>query len=73
MANNSYVIGSEFKEQQFKSRKEYLVAMAILYIKSHTGYIGMDDRIFFDDAQCDGYSLSDDLLREFDLEEIMEL
>lgn len=65
------VIGSEFKEEQFKSRKDYLVAMAVLYIREHTGYVGMDDRIFFDNAQCDGDSLADDLVSEFDLKEII--
>jgi len=59
------MIGRELKESDFKNRKDYLVALAIEYIRDHTGFIGMDDRIFIDDAQCDGYALADDLEMEF--------
>jgi hypothetical protein len=62
------MIGENLKEKDFPSRKEYLVAIAILYINSHTGYSGIDDDVFYDDAECDGYALAEDLANEFDIQ-----
>ena len=58
----------DLKEQDFKSRKEYLVAIAIEYIRNHTGFAGMDDEVFYDEAQCDGYALANDLAIELELD-----
>lgn len=44
------MIGAKLKQEDFPSRKEYLVAVAILYIDAHTGYSGIDDNIFYDEA-----------------------
>jgi len=63
------MIGKKLKQEDFLSRKEYLVAIAILYIDSHTGYSGIDDNVFFDEAECDGYALAEDLRIEFDIDE----
>jgi len=62
------MIGKDKKECNFKHRKEYLVALAIEYIRDHTGYMGVDDEVFFDETKCDGYALADDLETEFGLE-----
>lgn len=62
------MIGENLKEKDFPSRKEYLVAIAILYINSHTGYSGIDDDVFYDEAECDGYALAEDLANEFDID-----
>lgn len=63
---SNFIIGKDKKESDFKSRKEYLVYLPIQYIITHTGYIGIDDKIFFDEAECDGYALANDLVSEFD-------
>jgi len=59
------MIGKDIKQEDFKSRQEYLVAVAIEYIRNHTGFMGVDDDVFYDDAECDGYALADDLENEF--------
>lgn len=61
------MIGKNIKQEDFKTRKEYLVALAIIYIRNHTGYMGIDDDVFYDEAECDGYALADDLNEEFNL------
>jgi len=66
------MIGKETKEADFKDRKDYLVALAIEYIREHTGYMGVDDAVFFDEAECDGYALSNDLAAEFGLIDLIE-
>ena len=58
----------EKTEKDCENRQEYLVRLAIAYIRSHTGFVGMDDEIFYDDAECDGYALADDLEDEFNIE-----
>ena len=62
------MIRPKFKEEDCKDRKEYLVKLAILFLRNHCGYVGMDDGIFFDEAECDGYALADDIESEFNLE-----
>jgi hypothetical protein len=62
------MLGKNKKESDFKSRKEYLIYLAIHYIHSHTGYMGIDDYVFFDEAECDGYALANDLADEFDFD-----
>lgn len=57
------------EQKEKEDRKTYLVRLAIEYIKEHTGYVGMDDELFYDDAECDGYCLADDLRIEFDIED----
>ena len=44
-------------------RKRYLVIQAIRYLQSHP-----DGDIFYDDADCDGACLADDMISEFDIE-----
>ena len=61
------MIGENLKEKDFPSRKEYLVAIAILYINYHTDYSGIDDEVFFDETERDGYALAEDLANEFDI------
>lgn len=63
------MLGKNLKEENYPDRRTYLVALAIEYIKDHTGYVGIDDIVFMDEAQCDGYALANDLEIEFELEE----
>ncbi len=60
---------TQYIQKEGESRQEYLVRIAIDYIESHTGYIGMEDEVFYDDAECDGYCLAQDLRYEFNIEE----
>lgn len=57
------------KQKDKESRGEYLVRLAIVYIKDHSGIIGCDDDLFYDEAECDGFCLADDLMYEFDIDE----
>jgi hypothetical protein len=57
------------KENENEERKKYLVRLAIAYIVAHTDYAGIDDSLFYDNAECDGYCLAEDLRSEFDIEE----
>lgn len=57
------------KAEDFENRKQYLVALAIKYIENHSGYMGIDDDIFYDEAECDGGALAYDLMVEFNLTE----
>jgi hypothetical protein len=61
------VIKIDQQEQDFPSRKEYLVALAIRFIKVNTWDLG-DKRIFYDEAVCDGFCLANDLMIEFDFD-----
>ena len=59
------------KQSEFKDEKHYLIALAVAYIKEHTGFVGIDDSIIeYDDSEkieSDGYWLADCLQNEFDL------
>lgn len=57
----------KYIQKENEDRREYLVRIAIDYIENHTGFIGVDDEIFYDDAECDGYCLAEDLKAEFDI------
>lgn len=57
------------KESEFKDRKQFLVALAVKFIQTHSGYSGIDDELFYDDAKCDGGALELDLMYEFDIED----
>jgi hypothetical protein len=59
----------KIEQKENEKRQEYLVRLAIAYIIQHTGYIGIDDYLFYDDAECDGYCLAEDLRNEFYIEE----
>ena len=50
-----------------ESREHYLVRVAIIWIEDNTGFVGHDDRIEYDEAECDGYCLAQDLRDEFDI------
>jgi hypothetical protein len=63
------MIALEKKQEDFENRQQYLVALAIKYIESHSGYVGIDDDIFYDEAECDGGALAYDLMVEFNLSE----
>ena len=58
------MIGKTLLQEDFKSRKQYLVALAIEYIREHTGYVGVDDD--------GGYALANDLAYEFKLDDLAE-
>jgi hypothetical protein len=55
-------------QQEGETRKNFLLRLAMTYIKDHTGYMGMDDMLFYDEAECDGYCLADDIEIEFDVQ-----
>lgn len=63
------MLGRDKKQSDFADRKSYLVYLAIQYIYEHTGYLGVDDDVFFDEAECDGYALAEDLKIEFGLDD----
>lgn len=58
------------KEQDFDSRKHYLVALAIAFLEENTGYYGLEDTLNYDETTCDGYCLAQDLKDEFNLEDV---
>lgn len=57
------------KQEDFENRQQYLIALAIKYIESHSGFIGIDDDVFYDESECDGGSLAYDLMAEFNISE----
>jgi hypothetical protein len=57
----------EFKQKENEPRKDYLVRIAIWYIEQHTGFVGIDDRVIYDEAECG--ALAEDLRIEFDIDE----
>jgi len=67
------MIRDKKKEKDCKNRKEYLVRLAVEYIRNHTGFMGMDDDIFYDNTKCDGYALANDLIYEFELDDLEEM
>jgi len=62
----------KIKQKENETRKEYLVRLAVRYIEDHTGIVGMDDSLFYDDAECDGYCLAEDLKIEFNIDDDYE-
>jgi len=57
------------QKKEKEDRKKYLVRLAIDYIESHTGILGMEaDTIYYDEANYDGTCLANDLRLEFDFE-----
>lgn len=55
-------------QREGEDRKTYLVRLAIEYINSESGY-DHNQQIFYDEAECDGYCLAEDLRLEFNIEE----
>lgn len=55
------------EQKDGETRKNFLLRMAIQYINDHTGYIGVDDTLFYDESECDGYCLANDIEAEFDV------
>ncbi len=57
------------KLRKGESRKDYLIRVAVAYLKhvDHTGHFqtGYPDTINYDEADCDGACLADDLEAEF--------
>ena len=58
------------KQKENENRKDYLVRIAIAFINEHCDYVGVDYTINYDDAECDGYCLAEDLRAEFDLHDL---
>lgn len=48
-----------------ESRRNYLVRVAIAYIENHSDQSGC---LFYDETDCDGYCLVEDLTNEFELD-----
>lgn len=59
----------EVKQNQGESRKDYLIRVAVAYLLKvdHTGHFstGYPDTIKYDDADCDGICLANDIMDEF--------
>ena len=49
-----------------ESRKDYLVRVAITYLREIP--LMNEGVLIFDEAECDGFCLADDLETEFDIE-----
>jgi hypothetical protein len=47
---------------RIKDRKRYLAIIAVRYLRENDG-----DTVMYDDAECDGWCLADDLISEWDL------
>ena len=58
----------KLEQKEGEDRKTYLVRIAIAVIESSTGY-SHDEIIFYDDCECDGGCLADDLSIEFQIGE----
>lgn len=56
------------KESEFKDRKTFEVALAIVFLKANSGY-SHTGTLNYDDTTCDGYCLADELMYSFGLEE----
>ena len=52
------------KEQDFDSRKEYLIHVAIAFLRHEAGHMGT---VEYDEAECDAYCLANDLENEFEM------
>lgn len=52
-----------------EDRKTYLVRLAIAYIYGGLSRGELQETIFYDEAECDGYCLLDDLETEFGFNE----
>ena len=59
----------DLKQRNGEERKDYLVRLAIFFLRENSGYGLQNDTLFYDDAECDGYCLADDLSTEFDIQE----
>lgn len=57
------------KQKENETRKDYLVRLAIQYIEDHTGVVGADDTLYYDETVCDGYCLAEDLKIEFGIDD----
>ena len=53
-------------QEDCKDRKEYLIRLTIEYLNHSAQFL--DSRICYDDAECDGFCLADDLAIEFDID-----
>lgn len=60
----------EVKQKEGEPRKDYLIRVVVAYLKEvdHTGHFntGYPDAITYDEAECDGECLANDLEVEFD-------
>lgn len=59
----------KIEEKENETRKEYLVKLAIAFLRENSGYGLQNDTLFYDEAECDGFCLAEDLSAEFDIEE----
>ena len=58
----------KLEQKENESRKKYLVRLAVEYIQEMSGYVGIDDTLYYDGVECDGHCLSEDLKIEFDID-----
>ncbi len=57
------------EQKENEERKEYLVRLAIAFLRENSGYSLQNDTLYYDEAECDGFCLADDLTIEFDIED----
>lgn len=57
----------KLKQKENENRKNYLVRLAIAFLDENSGYNLQNDTLFYDEAECDGFCLADDLRSEFDI------
>jgi len=60
----------KIEQKENEERKYYLVRLAIAFLIENSGYGLENDTLFYDEAECDGYCLAEDLRIEFDIDGI---
>ena len=60
------MIGQNINPQDYKNRKDYLLALAAEYAEETSQYIGMPE-IYYDGTECDGSCLADDIRTELEI------
>ena len=59
----------KLKENKNENRKDFLVRLAIAFLNENSGYSLENDTLYYDDAECDGYCLAEDLKAEFNIDD----
>lgn len=57
------------EQEENETRKQYLVRLAIAFLEENSGYGLENDTLFYDEAECDGYCLANDLKIEFNIDD----